>query len=159
MENKVDLTLPKEQAKAIDVHIEGIKEILMSSLVTLTKEERKETLKMGDKTLAFTTKALENAQKYPDLIPGYLSLEEFKHDLEATVALREIQQALTPLNEALSDTLMVAGSEAFQAALVFYNSVKGAAKSGVPGAKTVYDELSKRWPRKKRSASTNEEAE
>jgi len=32
-----------------------------------------------------------------------------------------------------------AGSETFNAALIFYNWVKGAAKAGEPGMKTIYD--------------------
>jgi hypothetical protein len=41
---------------------------------------------------------------------------------------------------------MTAGSEAYQAALIFYNSVKIAASQGIPGAKAVYEELKKRFP-------------
>jgi hypothetical protein len=46
---------------------------------------------------------------------------------------------------------MTAGSEAYQAALVFYNSVKVAASQGITGAKAVYEELKKRFPGKKRN--------
>jgi hypothetical protein len=45
---------------------------------------------------------------------------------------------------------MTAGSEAYQAALVFYKSVKKAAAQDVPGAKTVYEELKTRFPGGKR---------
>jgi TolA-binding protein len=48
-----------------------------------------------------------------------------------------------------------AGSEAYQAALVFYNSVKFAAAQGVSGAKAVYDELKKRFPGGKRRTTEN----
>jgi hypothetical protein len=41
---------------------------------------------------------------------------------------------------------MVAGSEACQAALVFYNSVKMAVRQDVPGAKVIYEKLKKRFP-------------
>jgi hypothetical protein len=34
----------------------------------------------------------------------------------------------------------------YQAALVFYKSVKMAAEQNVPGAKTVYEELKARFP-------------
>jgi hypothetical protein len=40
---------------------------------------------------------------------------------------------------------MTSGSEAYQAALVFYNSVKMAARQDIPGAKAVYEELRKRF--------------
>jgi hypothetical protein len=45
---------------------------------------------------------------------------------------------------------MTAGSEAYQAAPVFYQSVKSAAAQDAPGAKAVYEELRTRFPGGKR---------
>jgi hypothetical protein len=45
---------------------------------------------------------------------------------------------------------MVAGSEAYQAALMFYNVVKTAAAQDIPGAKEVYNDLKARFPSVKR---------
>jgi hypothetical protein len=60
------------------------------------------------------------------------------------------------LHENVDDTTMVAGSEAYQAALVFYNSVKMAARQDISGAKAVYEELKKRFPgHKHRSAGSD----
>jgi hypothetical protein len=42
---------------------------------------------------------------------------------------------------------MVARSEAYQAALVFYNAVKAATAQDIPGAKEVYYDLKTRFPR------------
>ncbi|GHU43561.1 hypothetical protein FACS1894190_14190 [Spirochaetia bacterium] len=51
---------------------------------------------------------------------------------------------------------MAAGSKAYQAALVFYSSVKVAAAQDVPGAKAVYDELKTRFPSGKRKPIKSE---
>ena len=51
---------------------------------------------------------------------------------------------------------MTAGSEAYQAALVFYKSVKMAAAQDVPGAKAVYEELRTRVPGGKRKTGAAE---
>lgn len=51
---------------------------------------------------------------------------------------------------------MTAGSEAYQAALVFYKSVKMAAAQDVPGAKAVYEELKTRFPGGKRKTGETE---
>jgi hypothetical protein len=48
---------------------------------------------------------------------------------------------------------MTAGSEAYQAALVFYKSVKMAAAQDIPGAKAVYEELKTRFPQTGRPRS------
>jgi hypothetical protein len=51
---------------------------------------------------------------------------------------------------------MTAGSEAYQAALVFYKSVKMAAAQDIPGAKAVYEELKTRFPSGKRKNGETE---
>jgi hypothetical protein len=60
------------------------------------------------------------------------------------------------LEEGVDDTEMIAGSEAYQAALVFYKSVKVAAAQDIPGAKAVYDELKTRFPGGKRKSGETE---
>jgi hypothetical protein len=40
---------------------------------------------------------------------------------------------------------MIAGSEAYQAALLFYKAVKMAAEMDIQGAKAIYEELRKRF--------------
>jgi hypothetical protein len=57
------------------------------------------------------------------------------------------------LSDGIDDTVMVAGSEAYQAALVFYNAVKAAAAQDIPGAKEVYSDLKARFPSIKRKPS------
>jgi hypothetical protein len=47
---------------------------------------------------------------------------------------------------------MTSGSEAYQAALIFYNSVKMATRQDIPGAKAVYEELRKRFPGTRRKS-------
>lgn len=40
---------------------------------------------------------------------------------------------------------MVAGSEAYSAALTYYNTVKQANNMNIPGAKVIYEDLKKRF--------------
>jgi hypothetical protein len=54
--------------------------------------------------------------------------------------------AARQLSDNIDDTVLVAGSEAYQAALVFYNAVKAAAAQDIPGAKEVYSDLKNRFP-------------
>jgi hypothetical protein len=67
-----------------------------------------------------------------------------------------IHNAVLQLEEGISDTEMSAGSEAYQAALVFYKSVKMAAAQDILGAKAVYDELKIRFPGGKRKTGETE---
>ena len=60
--------------------------------------------------------------------------------------LQNLERELAPVNEALTDSILLAGSEAYQAALLYYNNVKVAKKVNVPSATSVYDDLSARCP-------------
>jgi len=48
---------------------------------------------------------------------------------------------------------LLTGSEALAAALVFYNALKGAAKAGEPGMKTIYADLQSPYPGRKKRAT------
>jgi hypothetical protein len=54
------------------------------------------------------------------------------------------------LEEAVEDTIMAAGSEAYHAALAFYHNVQAAAKDDIPGAKAIVENLKTRFPGGKR---------
>jgi hypothetical protein len=68
-----------------------------------------------------------------------------KRDFELSVQLRDILNLIEQLYEKLSDTYLAVGSEAYVAALSFYNSAKSAAKANVPGTDTIVNELGKRF--------------
>jgi hypothetical protein len=46
----------------------------------------------------------------------------------------------------VEDTIMVAGSEAYYAALAVYHNVQAAAKQDIPGAKAIYEDLRPHFP-------------
>ena len=61
-------------------------------------------------------------------------------------------QPLLQITESLSDTMTLSGSEAYSAALMFYNSTKNATKSKIPKAETIYNDLAARFPAKVKTA-------
>ncbi|MBI5216452.1 MAG: hypothetical protein HY960_11935 [Ignavibacteriae bacterium] len=115
-------------------------------LINLTAEERGTMLKMGDKSVSFVSKSLDYCKANPNLSPPYLDATELQKDVVLTQQLSPIMQELASLFEAVSDTYMAVGSEAFTSALVFYNSVKAASKSNVTGITSIYDDLKTRFP-------------
>jgi len=101
--------------------------------------------KMGDKSQAFVEKSLEYASTNPTLVPTYLDLPEVKKDLKLFQDLGSILKQVSTLQRAVEDTMMVAGSEAYDGGLVFYASVKGASRVNVPGSEAISDDLQKRY--------------
>jgi len=86
--------------------------------------------------------------------PTYLDLPEAKSDLLLTQDLNNILNQISTLQRAIEDTMMVAGSEAYTAALVFYNSVKGASRVNVPGSEAIHKDLQERFAVKPRKTET-----
>jgi hypothetical protein len=136
-----------------------IKEILASIspyMVPLTPTERQEMPKMGSKTLSFVEKAFDFAVDNPSLVPPYLDMDAFRVDFSDAHGLWTLLANVLQLHESLNDTVMTAGSEAFQTALVFYNSVKVAAAQDVVGAAAIYEQLKTRFPGTRRRGETTE---
>ena len=132
-------------------------DILRPYTISLTPEERREILKLGDKTLAFGEKAFDYAKANPMLVPPYLDMGMFENDMKDTTGLRVLLATVQQLSMAIDDTIMVAGSEAYTASLTFYNAVKVAANQNVPGAKAIYNELKERFPGRPKKKEEGEE--
>ena len=142
----ISVKIPEADLAEVKAAIAVLKAKLLPHLKVLTVQERSDIPKMGDKTVAFVRKALDYAQLYQNLVPTFLDLEAMETDVAAVGSLWLLSRDFISVSQAVEDSIMLSGSEAYQAALVFYASVKSAAKLGVPGAQAVYDDLSARFP-------------
>ncbi len=153
-ENKVSAALSAADKETVLQQLASIRQTLAPVLkLSLTAEERKNMAKMGDKSLAFVGKALDYAGRNSTLVPAYLDLAEASKDYALAADLKELSRELATLTQAVDDTLMIAGSEAYDAALIFHGSVKGASRANTPGSKAIYDDLAQRFPRSSRSSA------
>jgi len=66
-------------------------------------------------------------------------------DMEYAAALGQVETQVRSLLEKVSDTRLLAGSEAFSAARMIYRSLTGAEGSGVPGAGALKEALAPRF--------------
>lgn len=151
MQNRISFVLNEEEKTAINQSIETLVNILEPKLVSLTIEERKEMPKMGDKTVAFVSKALDYGEEYPNYIPDFIDVPEAKTDFDAVQSMRVFYTQLERLTNGLDDSMTLAGSEAYSSALSIYKVMKNAASMGQPGAEEAVSDLANRFPRGKRS--------
>ena len=152
-DNKVSIELTAEKLAAIGQKAAAFRAELNDLLVVnLTAEERLNMLRMGSKSVDFVTRTLDYAGNNPGLVPAYLNLDEARKDLTLVRTLEPIIQEVGTVLRGLEDLSMLAGSEAFDAALIFYHSVKGASRAQVPGTQAIYDDLSRQFPRPSRKA-------
>ena len=154
-ENVISIEIPAADIQAVKDALATINSTLAPYLLALTPEQRKTIPKMSDGTEPFVAKVLEYAQNDAQFVPPFMDVPEMKKDFDAVTQLLPILRMVQQLDDNLSDTAMMAGSEAYVAALSYYNSVKMAAKMNIPGAKAIYDDLSKRFMKRSSSTSTN----
>ncbi len=144
-ENVVSIQIPANDLAEVIAKLKEINDLLKPYLVALTPEERQQVPKMSDKTRPFVDKVVDYAKSNPEFSPSYLNVDELDIDIKAVHDLTAILQVVQPLCNNLKDTEMMLGSEAYVAALTYYNSVKLAAKLNVPSAKAIHEDLSKRF--------------
>lgn len=114
---------------------------LLTFLINLTPEERQSLPKMGESKQPFVTKALQYAQSFPQIAPPFINLTELAKDRGLALTLQQFTQLVRPWLQAIEDTELAVGSEAYVAALAIYQSAGQAAKANVPGAAAIYADL------------------
>ena len=143
--NLISAALPAADKTAIQTAIQTITSKL-PFLISLTNEERKYNLKLGDKTGVFMQKALDYAKNNPALVPPFTDTVEITKDLTLYNDLTNVLEWLMPLVQKIEDTQMEAGTEAYSGILPFYGSTKVASQKDVPGARAIYEDLQERFP-------------
>ncbi len=144
-------SIPEEVLAQIKTKLEEAIALVKPYAITLTPDDRKNMLKMGDKSSSFVEKALEYTKTNPEFVPPYVSIPDFETDYADSKNLIGSLSLVTQLNNAIDDTQLAAGSEAYHAALYYYSSVQQSASVNVPGAKAIYEELKKRFPNKRKA--------
>ncbi|MER3493846.1 MAG: hypothetical protein C4323_16920 [Mastigocladus sp. ERB_26_2] len=147
--NRISANISQTDREAVMQAIATIKAKL-PFLIDLTTEERKSLPKLGDKSRAFVSKALEVAAQNPDFLPRSFDLDEMRRDVELFEALYPILLSITQLQELLDDTFVAVGSEAYAAGLLVYNYAKASGKG--TGLDVALDDLGQRFVRKNRKA-------
>ncbi|MDR3333362.1 MAG: hypothetical protein LBT13_00525 [Treponema sp.] len=130
--------IPSTVLAEAQTKIEEARTLLAPYMLALTPAERRELPKMGEKTIGFVEKAYAFARQNPALNPPFLDITTFGVDFGDAHGLWTVLNTVQQLEQNLSDTAMIVGSEAaYQAALVFYQSVQMAAFQDIPGGKVV----------------------
>ena len=110
MENQVSMEItPLVQADVITKLNAVI--ALLPGLLSLTADQRREVLKMGDKSTAFVAHTYAHAEQHGEFCPSYLDMLEFKKDVDLDKAIYSIKTVVEAFLSNLEDTLMhVSGS-------------------------------------------------
>lgn len=94
MSNLVSQAIPAKTLADALQHLREARALLAPYLVALQPEERAALPKMGDKSVAFVTKAAEYAQSLPKLMPQYLDVDGLVTDAGVNADLLPVYQEL-----------------------------------------------------------------
>ena len=145
-DNKSIVAIPTAVTAQITDLLNQANAALQPYVTALTNDERRGLAKMSDKTQAFVQKVVGYATSNPEFVPSFMDAKDLAIDFGNATGLDPVFQLAQQLCNSLNDTQMVAGSEAYMNALKFYNSSKQGDKSGVPGARSIYEDLRMRFP-------------
>lgn len=114
-------------------------------LLGLTTDERIALPKINVANKAFTEDAINAISNNATMLPGYLNVANMQTDLQLFTQLDELTGLVRQLLEKLEDTQILAGSEAYVAALTGYRLFSAAAEAGIAGSDAIYDSLKARF--------------
>ncbi len=154
-ENRISIEIPQAEIDAINDAIQVLVDKLKPYLIALEAGDKAALAKMKDKSIPFAEKTLQYVDSNPEFVPAFLDTNEMKKDYQAFLVLNNILRPLFQIVSNLEDTSVMCGSEAYQAALSYYNSVKNGKKLNVPNAEAIYADLSVRFEAQKAKVNPN----
>ncbi|WDF47137.1 hypothetical protein PQ459_01340 [Chryseobacterium sp. KACC 21268] len=146
--NQISIAIPQTVIAEVTEKLQECRTLLAPYLQGLTAEEKETIFKMGDKTVATVQKVKDYTEINPEFAPSYMDKAEFLKDVAVVTDLSPLRNLSNQLASDLGDTIMLAGSEALLAALLYYGTVREASDKGIATAKPIYEDLSKRFTRK-----------
>ena len=104
----------------------------------LTLAERHRLNGSGVRRLGFITKIFETAVLRPEFIPPFYDVEVMENLSFNIEYLRNIRSLALTVDRMANDALLLSGDESFRQSLMYYNSVRDAARRNVPGAQELF---------------------
>lgn len=142
--NRLNVTMTAAQVTAVKTALQTIA-TNMPFLVGLTVEERVALPKINVSNKAFTEDAINAVANNAGILPAYINATTMQNDYQLFIQLDELLGLMRQLVEKAEDTQMLAGSEAFVAALSSYKLFGAAADAGLVGADAIVDSLRQRF--------------
>jgi hypothetical protein len=140
------LPVPLEDLQTYRSELDGIlrkteRELSEIDFHLMTDAERRRLLGSGVRRWGFITKTFEVASDNPEFVPLFLDMENFGDLIAEINETRNITITLEQMLRIYTDILLIAGDDAYKLALMYYNSVRDAARRGVPGAQAIFRAL------------------
>lgn len=143
--NRVSAVLGDAEVAEVRTQI-GALRTRLPFLINLSPQDRKDLPKLGDKSVGFDEKCQAYMESNPEFLPGFVDTAELDRDRALRSQLLRLAPDLMALAEQIEDTLTALGSEIVMVDFAYYQGVREAARRGLPGAQSIYDDLRARFP-------------
>ena len=149
-QNLISLSFTDEQRDALSNAMLQL-EAVLTDLVSLDADQRRQLLKMGDKSEAFCRQTLSVLDQNRQVVPPSLGLDDALADLAALDVLRPLMQRLSKLLERIQDTDTALGSDIMSTSVEGYGLLKVVGRN--QGLDGLRKELGVRFARSGRTAA------
>lgn len=146
IDNMISLTLSADELKKIDDALAAIEQVMNGKFISLTPTERQSYGRVSDKTEDWIGQVKESMLQNPALVMNHIDVAEYNRDYDTRKTLLSRLRRIEKIYNLFEDTNMLLGSDLYHNAITFYKGLKASAQTDAPGAKTVYNTLSARFP-------------
>lgn len=146
-QNLIQLNLSPDTTASVAAALTTI-ETQLAGLIALTSNQRRELVRMGDKSEAFCRQAVVAFTENPGVLPRNFDLEGYIADLASLDALRPLLTRINRLHERANDTAAAIGSDLMTNSLEGYAVLKAAGQG--EGLDSLRRMLSARFNRRPR---------
>lgn len=147
MKNEYSKVIPQEVLDKVNAKLLECYNELKPFCVELTNDERVELPKLGVRNTGKVSSITNEMAVAPEYAPIMFDMTEVTKDFNVVSVLSPIATQVANIDMLVNDTLILAGSEAFQGCMEYYNSVKYFAAKGDPKAAAIYERLSPMFAR------------
>jgi len=138
--NEISVEITQEKDNTVNHFVDKLTTEL-NFLIDLDIAGRRAIAKMGRRNLDLVERTFQYAEDNPEFTPPYISLAEFKKDVDLSKWLRKLEKKVGLIFDKIKDTAMLAESDAYQAARLVYGLVKDAAGAGNEKAEFISRDL------------------
>ncbi|WP_432670241.1 hypothetical protein [Flavobacterium sp. SM2513] len=145
------VAIPQEVIDQVTQKLEECKDLVHPYTQGLTAKQRMSMFKMSNLSQAIVLKTKSYMKTNPEFIPYYLDQNDFYRDELIARQLQPIANLSKQLSTDINDTAMLAGSNTMKKVQMYYGQVLEGFKKGVESSRVIYEDLSKRFAKQKRT--------
>jgi hypothetical protein len=154
IDNLISISFTNEELTALDSALSAIEGVITGKLISLTPDERKKHARVGNETEDWIGKVKDYMAQNPELVLRHIDTAEYNKDFDARKAIMPRIRRVEAINNLFEDTNMLIGSDLYHNAITYYKGLKAGATTDAAGAKTIYADLSARFPGRPQSVKT-----